>query len=742
MSPLRLVELPQKIEQPVEGAPGVCVFVTHVARAPSGLPRVRASLWHGAFVANGVLEPDVETDRWRFARAAAAQAPEAVPEPKALVAALMRCAESLHQQRVLETVDALVAAEGADDAPGRPSQATRLVAMAEEGGAVLFHSPDGEPYASVPVADPGTGADAIQNGADGACAGQHGTHVETWALRSRGFRRWLARRHYQETRGAAGGQALQDALGVLEGRALYDGEECPVAVRLAEAGGAVYLDLADPTWRVVRVAPDEPGGWRVLAPDEATAAPVRFRRPRGVLALPQPAPGGAVDELRAFVNAPDDDRWRLLVAWLAAALRPRGPYPALALSGEQGAAKSTAARVLRALVDPNAAPLRAQPREPRDLMIAAANGWVVAFDNLSAVPVWLSDALCRLATGRGLAVRELFSDAEETLFDAQRPVLFTGIEELATRGDLLDRSLVVTLPAIPEEARRTEGELWPAFDKARPRILGALLAAVAAGLSRLPDTRLDRLPRMADFALWVSAAEPSLWPAPGAFLRAYAGNRADARETALDASPLVPALRTVVAEAPGGRWEGTATELHRRLSEGVDERTLKAEGWPKTGQALGGALRRLAPDLRATGLDVEVGKKGRHGAGRKRLVVLRALAPEPAATSDPGAPGASTGLPASREGSFRTEGIQSVPAVPAVPPSQPPGVDGPEERDGCGTAAVARESTAVPPPPGERDGWDGWDGSVPHHSYSPLTDPAGPANDSDAADDAADAEDF
>ena len=276
-------------------------------------------------------------------------------------------------------------------------------------------------------------------------------------------------------------------------------------------------------------------------------------------------------------------------------------------------------------------------------MIAATNGWVVALDNLSAVPGWLSDALCRLATGGGFAARELFSDAEETLFDAQRPVLLTGIEELATRGDLLDRALVVTLPAIPEEARRTEGELWPAFEAARPRILGALLSAVATGLTRLPSTKLDRLPRMADFALWVSAAEPALWPEPGAFLRAYTGNRADAREAALEASPLVPVLRAVAGEALYGRWEGTATELLRLLTEKADERTLKAEGWPKNGQALGGALRRLAPDLRATGLDVELGLKGRKADGRRRLLALRlvpegtSLVPAPTVAPDPAA---------------------------------------------------------------------------------------------------------
>src|SRR5262249_59903423 len=109
---------------------------------------------------------------------------------------------------------------------------------------------------------------------------------------------------------------------------------------------------------------------------------------------------------------------------------------------------------------------------------------------------WLSDALCRLATGGGFATRELYSDGEETLFDYQRPAMMTGIEDLATRGDLLDRALVLQLPPIDDDRRRTEGAFWAEFDEASPGILGALLDAVAAGLANLPHTHIDRLPRM------------------------------------------------------------------------------------------------------------------------------------------------------------------------------------------------------------------------------------------------------
>ena len=126
-----------------------------------------------------------------------------------------------------------------------------------------------------------------------------------------------------------------------------------------------------------------------------------------------------------------------------AALRPRGPL--LAISGEQGSAKTVLSKMLKALVDPNVAPVRALPREQRELMIAANNGHVLAFDNLSGLPPWLSDALCRLATGGSFAVRQLYTNEDEILFQAARPLLVNGIEDVISRPDLADRSIFLTL---------------------------------------------------------------------------------------------------------------------------------------------------------------------------------------------------------------------------------------------------------------------------------------------------------
>jgi hypothetical protein len=478
-----------------------------------------------------------------------------------------------------------------DNGGGKVSAATALVRMAED--ANLFHSPDGRTWVTV----------AVDN------------HRETHALDSQSFSRWLARRFFLADGSAPGSQALSAALNVLAGKALYEGPEMPVFVRIAGQPGAVYLDLCDAAWRVVEITAD---GWR-LAEDP----PVRFRRARGMLALPEPQSGetnpGA--DLRHILNIAEDRDWRLILAWLVGALKPDGPFPVLALHGEQGSAKSTTARILRALIDPSSAPLRAEPREPRDLAIAASNGWVIALDNLSYVPDWLSDALCRLSTGGGFSTRALFTNDEEVLFDAKRPIILNGIDEVASRSDLLDRAIVVSLPAIHEEHRRPESDVLRATEVMCPGMLGTLLDGIASALRRIDDTRLERLPRMADFARWATAAEPGLGLDAGVIVAAYDANRSTANEIAVDVSAIGDPIRDLIAD--GAAWTGTASELLEALGRPVSDTTKGQRGWPKNARALSGAIRRLAPNLRAVG--VEVSLDVREASDRRRRLV--SLAP-------------------------------------------------------------------------------------------------------------------
>jgi hypothetical protein len=430
----------------------------------------------------------------------------------------------------------------------KPKQADQLIKLAEAGD--LYHAPDGTGFADLTI--------------DG--------HRETWPIRSRGFRRWLAGRHYQATRGAPNAEAMNSALAVIEAKAYFDGPERAVHLRVAEFGHRLYLDLADAEWRVVEIDID---GWRIVADP-----PVRFRRAAGMLPLPSPTHGGSFAELRPLINVRHEQDIVLLTAWLLAALRARGPYPVLALTGEQGSAKSLLAGLLRALVDPNTAPLRTLPREDRDLFIAATNGHVIAIDNVSSLPPWLSDTLCRLSTGGGFATRQLFSDADEVLLDAMRPIVLTGIEDVVTRGDLADREIHVRLDPIPEERRRSEREIWTQFETARPFILGALLSAMAHGVRHIATTRLDRMPRMADFAIWATACEGALW-APGIFGRAYDANRAEINQTVIEADTVAMAVRSFMVSL--SIWRGTAQELLPALvAEMAGVAAANTKTWPAT----------------------------------------------------------------------------------------------------------------------------------------------------------------
>jgi hypothetical protein len=435
-------------------------------------------------------------------------------------------------------------------------------------------------------------------------------HRETWPIRSVRFRTWLRRQHYKVSGEAPSAACLNSILNLLEAQAQFDGPERAVHVRVAEHDGHIFLDLGDEHWRAVEIGPE---GWHVVC-----RPPVRFRRPAGLLPLPLPHRGGSLEPLVSLLNLANRNDFVLVVAWLVAALHPRGPYPLLAISGEQGSAKTVLSKMLRALVDPNAAPVRALSREERELFISANNAHVLAFDNVSRLRSWLSDALCRVASGGGFGLRQLYTDQDEVLFDAARPVILNGIDEIITRPDLGDRSIFLTLTPIAAARRRSERDLWQRFELARPGILGALLDLVVHGLRTLPAISLDWMPRMADFALWTAACETACWPA-GTFIRSYEANRKAAIESMIEADPVAACVREMMTRR--GSWSGTADELLRacagRTPHGISR---DSSGWPGNPRAFAGRLRRAQTFLRELGIEITFSREGH--AGRRMISIF------------------------------------------------------------------------------------------------------------------------
>ena len=383
-----------------------------------------------------------------------------------------------------------------DDDDKQP-QREKIIDAVRAAGVVFWQDQDGVAYATVRI-DPAN--------PDGA--------VARYRVRNRRFS-LIVRRLYGVANpvmgqhgprpGAVSDSAMGEAVAALEALAL-DGPVREAAVRLAESEGAVWIDLGDDARSAIRATAD---GWTI-----AVRADAPLIRPEGMRALPRPVHDpDAMQRLRQLVNvgpgADADANFRLVVAWLVAALYPAGAYCVPAVDGEQGSGKSTVCRMLRRLVDPNAADLRAPPRNEDDLLIAALNGRVIGLDNVSFIEADTADALCRIATGAGSGKRRLYADADEVIFAVARPVLLNGIPSLLARGDLADRSIAMTLPPIPDAARRPEAELWRNFEAAAPGILAALLDGLVMALRRLPTLRIDNLPRMADFARLACAAAPA-----------------------------------------------------------------------------------------------------------------------------------------------------------------------------------------------------------------------------------------
>jgi hypothetical protein len=444
----------------------------------------------------------------------------------------------------------------------------------------IFHTSDGRTWADLMI---------------------HG-HRETWEICSRGFRRLLLMSFQKLVGYIPKPDIIKEVIDALDAKAAVEREERTVFMRVGEQDGILYVDLCDRDWACVEISAG--AGWKVI-----DNPPVRFRRTPAMLPLPVPEPNGNIDALRRLLTLGKDE-FVLTVGWLLAALRPRGPYPVANIFGEHGAAKTTTAKVLRQLIDPNAMPVRRPQRGEQDLFIAAANSHIIAFDNISQLQPWMSDALCTLATDGAFSTRRLYSNTEEQLFRAQRPIVVNGIVNAIERPDLADRALFLPLNPVPDAERRTEEEFWAEFEREHPCILGALLTAVAHGLKTLPDTQPATLPRMADFTRWAIACEGALWPA-GTFERAYAHNRMGGIEDTLAADAIATAVRQFMSDR--SQWSGQLKALRAELGDIAGEVVTKTKDWPRSERGLSNRLKIAAPFLRRVGIAVTWGERTEYG---------------------------------------------------------------------------------------------------------------------------------
>ena len=476
-----------------------------------------------------------------------------------------------------------MAAEPALKAPaGKSTQAERLIRLSHD-FATFFHTPSGEAFGCVQI----------------------GGHQEIWPLKSNSFKFWLRGLLYKDIGKIPYNQALQDALMQLEGDAHFNGPCHEVFIRIASHNNSIYIDMANENWEQIKITEE---GWQKVSGNES---PVKFKRTLRMSPIAYPDSKGSVNFLGEILNIENKAALQLIVGWLIGTIKPDGPFPILLLQGENGSSKSTTARLLKNVIDPSSVPIWTIPNSERDLIIAASNCWILNFDNLSDLHVWLSDALCRLATGRGFGTRTLHTDDSESLFSACRPIIMNGISDIATRNDLAERCLIVHLPPVTPDRRMTEKDLKMKWEGSIDCIRAALFDAVSAALLNINNVHLNTLPRMADFAKWVTAAESALPWDNGTFINEYEKNSADLVDMAIDADPVATAVLDLVKQLnPNEEWEGAASELLEELKTLVPESIHRRKSWPQRANVLSNKLMRAQSFLRKKGIEIERSKSG------------------------------------------------------------------------------------------------------------------------------------
>jgi hypothetical protein len=460
-------------------------------------------------------------------------------------------------------------AKGGADSGG--SQATQLVQMAHERYTFAVT----------------TGQDAIAIPRDGAYVAR--------MLRSRslGLRTELATAYYRQNGVAVGGSALSDCLNVLEGHA-QQSDPVDLALRVAEHDGGLVLDMGDVTGRVILITA---AGWEIL-----DRSPVLFRRTKVTLPLPEPARGSTLDTtLRPLLNIGDED-WPLLQAVLVHVLWPNMSHVIPRLIGGDGVAKTWTTRMLRSLIDPCAVPTKSSPRDEKDWIVAINAALIAAIDNVSDIPDWLSDAMCRASTGEGLLRRELYSDSDVSVIFARRIVMLNGIDAPIRRADLARRTVTFELEKIPDSRRRTDEEMEAEWKRVHPLALGAFLDLACEVLRIRPDIHLASKPSMAGFAEIVAAVDKL---AGSSALELYLEKLKIMSGDVRDSNPFAGAVVDLV-EKCDGEWTGTPSQLLDIIAKPEP----CPRSWPKDATRAAVWLRRFASVLeRAEGIYVLKGER-------------------------------------------------------------------------------------------------------------------------------------
>ena len=300
----------------------------------------------------------------------------------------------------------------------------------------------------------------------------------------------------------------------------------------------------------------------------------------------------------------------LFAVCVCTAFIPNINHPILIIEGEKGSGKSTMCRNLLNIINPTKKELLVMPNDTNNLVTVLSNNYLACFDNIGALGTEHSNTLCLAVTGGTLSKRKLYTDNAEISINIRRIVVLNGLALQIAQSDLVDRSIMLYLNRISEENRNTESNLNINFARDLPDLLGSIFNTISKALSLYGHTKLNNLPRMADFCAIGYCIAESIEEGKGEqFIKDYADNIKFATESIVGDNPVLECIKYIADNI--GYWHSTMSELLLKMRSIIEnthiDRRIPAN-FPKNPSALSRKLNNYQHDLKTLGISVEIGR--------------------------------------------------------------------------------------------------------------------------------------
>jgi hypothetical protein len=376
---------------------------------------------------------------------------------------------------------------------------------------------------------------------------------------------------------------------VLEAKARRSGKHHSLDINITRYGKTILHDLGS---GAVRISDKD---WSIVK-----NPPIVFRKPQGQLQQVKPKRGGDVRALLKFMNVTNESEQLLLLCYTITLFIPDILYPALILHGTQGAGKSLLMQFIKSIVDHSELDTGLNtPKDDHDLALHALHNYILFYDNMSGIAEKFSDALCRAVTGSAFTTRKLFTTSDVFTLKFNRPVILNGLNQVATKGDLLDRSLVMQLDRITSENRKEPGAFKQEFKEAKPYILGAIFDTIIKAQAAFNKVQPDYSTRMTEYEHWGCAIAEVLGYGQDKFKQALKDNAQLQHGHAIEANPVGQAIVEFMQDK--SEWSGTSSALYGLLEPIWAKLHLEK---PKDAPRLSKALNTLTANLLAKGIKV------------------------------------------------------------------------------------------------------------------------------------------